>query len=278
MNILIVGNGFVGYNLALGLQESEYNLVVVDKEKCENQSLKVNQKDIKKDYSDIFKTHNPHIVFYLIREKEKKNYTADYIADFIKFMNYCVEYKVKKVVILSSYELTHENCSTCNGTHKYKLQTFKPEHINQFAIELYLHYFREKHGIDFVSLRTSHIYGRKEYEHWSDNLIHNLLTEKETKINTHNLSYTNLIYIGDVVSALIYSIRDDVNGIYNIINNDIQYRQIVDLIKKQKPINVNFNNNSTVIPPKKFVLLNTLDKWKPIVGLEIGITVVKNNL
>jgi len=278
MNILILGNGFVGYNLALGLQESDYNLIVVDKERCENQLLKSYQKDISKDYSDVFKKHKPEIVFYLINEKSKKNHTVDCISNFMKFMNYAIKYGVKKVVFLSSYELTHENCSTCNGTHKYKLQTFDPEQINQFYIELYCHHFREKYGINFVSLRTSQIYGNKEQAYWSDNIIYDLLKNNNFSIDVHNLSYTNMIYIGDVVSSLIYSIREDVNGIYNVINNDIQYRQIVDVVKTYKPINVVFNNNKNVIPQKKFTLLNTLNNWKPIVSLETGTNVVKNNM
>jgi len=273
MNILILGNGFCGSNLALGLQESEYNLAVVDKIKPNNQlPYKFYQRDIQLEYSDIFKNHKPDVVFYLISETE--SYTVD-VNCFLNFLKTCVEFKVKKIIFLSSYDLTHENCATCNSTHKYKLQPMKPNLINQFVCEMYLHHFKEQYGINFVSLRASHVYGYQEQKNWSNNLIHNLISNNEVSLDVNAFSFINLIYIGDVVSALIYSLREDVTGIYNVIHNDIQYKTIVDIIQKTKQLNVCFDKRKPIVVKKVCTILNALDAWKPIVGLETGIAVVK---
>ena len=273
MNILILGNGFCGSNLALGLQESEYNLAVVDKVKPNNQlPYKFYQRDIQLEYSDVFKNHKPDVVFYLISETE--SYTVD-VNCFLNFLKTCVEFKVKKIIFLSSYDLTHENCATCNSTHKYKLQPMKPNLINQFVCEMYLHHFKEQYGINFVSLRASHVYGYQEQKSWSDNLIHNLISNNEVSLGVNAFSFINLIYIGDVVSALIYSLREDVTGIYNVVHNDIQYKTIVDIIQKTKQLNVCFDKRKPIVVKKVCTILNALDAWKPIVGLETGIAVVK---
>ena len=273
MNILILGNGFCGSNLALGLQESEYNLAVVDKVKPNNQlPYKFYQRDIQLEYSDVFKNHKPDVVFYLISETE--SYTVD-VNCFLNFLKTCVEFKVKKIIFLSSYDLTHENCATCNSTHKYKLQPMKPNLINQFVCEMYLHHFKEQYGINFVSLRASHVYGYQEQKNWSNNLIHNLISNNEVSLGVNAFSFINLIYIGDVVSALIYSLREDVTGIYNVIHNDIQYKTIVDIIQKTKQLNVCFDKRKPIVVKKVCTILNALDAWKPIVGLETGIAVVK---
>jgi len=284
MNILILGNGFIGYNLAIGLQESEYNLAVVDKRKTENQPFKLYRRNLKYDYDDIFEQQKPDVVFYLIDESalSRTDNTINYfmnleVINFLKFLQIAVKFNVKKVIILSSFDLTHENCATCNATHKYKLQTLQPQFINQFILELYMHYFKDTYKMNFVSLRTSNVYGYREQDTWSNNIIHTLLSNKRTTLNVNPSSYINLIYIGDVISALIYSLREDVTGIYNIIHNYVQYSILAETINKISPAKIIFDATQPIIPKKHFSILNSLDNWKPIVSLETGITVTKQN-
>ena len=274
MNILIIGSGFIGYNLALGLQESEYNVTIIDKREILS-PFKFYQRNIRQDNDDVFKMEKPDVVYYLINETTTNNMEID---AFFKFLASTVKIKIKKIIIVSTYELSHENCATCNSTHKFLLQPMKPPLINQFSIEMYLHYYQEKYKINFVSLRTSHIYGYREQDYWSHNLIHTIMTHEQNILDVHPHSFVNLIFIGDVISALIYSLREDVSGIYNVIHHYVQYQQLIDIIKKQYDVNVGFDENKPIIPKKHFTILNTLEHWNPIVSLETGVNVIKNQI
>lgn len=274
MNILIIGSGFIGYNLALGLQESEYNVTIIDKKEIIS-PFKFYQRNIRQDNDDIFKDEKPDVVYYLINETTTNNME---VSVFLKFLAMASKAKIKKIIIVSSYDLSHESCATCNGTHKYNLQVMKPPIINQFSIELYLHYYQERYKMNFVSLRVSHIYGYREQNYWSHNLIHTIMTHEHNILDVHPHSFINLIFIGDVISALIYSLREDVSGIYNVVHHYVQYKQLIDIIQKQYEVHACFDESKPVIPKKHFTILNTLEHWSPIVSLNTGINVIKNQI
>ena len=79
MNVLILGCGFIGNNLAVGFHESDYNISIIDKEPIKiSPSFKTYRKNIKYRLDDIFIKERPEIVFYTIRPNQSRRQSMDY--------------------------------------------------------------------------------------------------------------------------------------------------------------------------------------------------------
>jgi UDP-glucose 4-epimerase len=292
--IMILGGGFIGYNLAIGFHESEYQVTLVDKKHFnENKYFKAYQLNIKNGLDKIFQKESPDVIYYMIDDSFYKR-TDDQLLyymhldnyNFLKVLSLALKHGVKKIILASNFEISHDDCDSCLNLNKYKLSSLLPQDINKFSNELYLQYFKEKHNIDFVSLRFAQVYGYKESNFWSDNLIDSLITgslkKKTIKIDQHEDDSTNLIYIGDTISALIFSLRNEISGIYNVTDKYYPFKDIINAVegKINKKTDVLFDNGKNLKKQKNNFRLNhlTFHGWKPIVSLESGINVVYNQI
>jgi len=281
MNILIFGSGFIGCNLGIGFHESEYHVTAVDKIPV-NAYFKTYKRNIKHKVDDIFIKEKPEVVFYTINSRlgRGKNPLLYYIQadvyDFMQVLVNCVKYKVKKIIFVSSLELTHDNCSECNSLNKFKLNPIDNRLINFFTNEMYLQHMKNTYGLDFVSLRIPQVYGFKPFDHWSDNMIQKLvqsgIKKKELNIKKNIEDGEHLIYIGDVVSSLIHSMRQNISGIYNVLGNYHTYGEIMSTVGEFMDLRVNFTEPKVNSKKKDAFRMNLLENhdWKPIVSLYAG--------
>jgi len=291
MKIMILGAGLVGYNLGIGFYESDYDVLIVDKKNVQKTNyFKFKQQNIKNRLEQLFEKEKPNVVYYLIDEKlERDNKNLLYyihldIYNFIQVLNLCVQHKVKKIISLSWYELSPDECSGCINSNKYSLPNLDSKYINKFTNELYCQYFKDNHGLDFVSLRMPEIYGYKKLDFWSNNIVDTIvrksLKNKLIELDANKEDCINLLYIGDAVTALIYSLKDDISGIYNVTGKFYTYEEVVKEICKFLKVKVNFTKSKIMNRVKEKYRITFLNcyGWKPIVSLLGGINVTYNHI
>lgn len=286
--MIVGGSGFIGYNLIDSLLEANYDICVVDKKTSDYSNLtnlsfsvKTYQIDIKKSIDYVFEIEKPEIVYYLIDSM------TDDIVDsikldilgFVNVLKLSVKYKVHKVIFVSNFDVSYDDCATCSHRNRYDLPHLQLDELHKYMAEMYLQYFKTEYNLEYVSLRSSIVYGYKEFDNWSDNIIDTLIKNsfknKNVVFDVQKDTYINLLYIGDLISAMIHSLRDDISGIYNIYDQYYTYEEIVEKVEQRisRKVNVIWGDKNKKMKKLDRLEINSLINfgWQPLVDINAGI-------
>ena len=84
-----------------------------------------------------------------------------------------------------------------------------PYGVSKLSGELYLHYYREIHGLQYVALRYSNVYGPRQDPHGEAGVVaifsNRLLAGKELHVFGDGEQTRDYVYVGDVVSANLFA-------------------------------------------------------------------------
>jgi len=123
---------------------------------------------------------------------------------------------------------------------QHPTRPISPYGVAKRSIELYLHYYREVHGIEYVSFRYTNVYGPRQSPHGEAGVVaifaEKLLNGEEPVINGDGKQTRDYVYVGDLVRAHMLSldklkgsdifnistgIETDVNKIFEILSEHI---------------------------------------------------------
>jgi UDP-glucose 4-epimerase len=175
-NILILGaDGFIGSSMAASLlRDSKYQISAFDFFKDgKSKNLEgyrgiiefasgdfLNRKDLKKALQNV------DYVFHFLSSTTPGSSMNDPLIDIntnvigmLSLLDECVAAKVKKVIFSSSGGTVYGDQGKLKYSENDNTNPISPYGISKLTIEKYLEYYKINHGLDYLILRYSNLYG-----------------------------------------------------------------------------------------------------------------------
>ena len=129
-----------------------------------------------------------------------------------------IEVGTRRFVFVSSGGVIYGEPSTIPTSETAPKMPLSPYGVSKFTGELYLNYYRHVHGLEYVALRYSNVYGPRQDPHGEAGVVsifsRKLLAGEPLTIFGDGEQTRDYVYVGDVVSAnlLASEIDLDVGG------------------------------------------------------------------
>lgn len=127
---------------------------------------------------------------------------------------------VKKIVFASSGGAAYGEPQYAPQDENHPVAPISPYGCAKLAIDQYLHYFREVHGVRSVSLRYGNVYGPRQRKDGEAGVIAifggALLAGEKARINGSGEQTRDYVFVEDVVRANMAASELDLTGIYNV--------------------------------------------------------------
>ena len=111
----------------------------------------------------------------------------------------------RRFVSVSSGGVVYGEPSTIPTLETAPKNPLSPYGVSKFTGELYLNYYRQVHGLEYVALRYSNVYGPRQDPHGEAGVVaifsRRLLAEEPLIIFGDGEQTRDYVYVGDVISA-----------------------------------------------------------------------------
>lgn len=296
MKVLVTGGaGFIGSHIVDKLIEEGYKVIVVDdlstgREENINKKAtfyKLNIQDPRLEY--IFQKEKPDYVNHQAAQKDVRLSVADPIYDAkinilgtLNLLQNCIKYNIKKFIFASTGGAIYGEQEIFPAPETHPAKPISPYGITKLVVEHYLHYYKVVHGLNYISLRYSNVYGPRQDPHGEAGVVaiftKKMLSGESPIINGDGEQTRDFVYVGDVVRANILALRNNTSEtIFNIgtgIETSINQlfsnlRNIINSSIKEKhgPAKEGEQRRSAIDYTKAKIILN----WKPEVSLVEGL-------
>ena len=234
MKVLITGGaGFIGSNVADGLLEKGYDVIIVDdlsNGKKENipEGSKFYRFDIRDSkLGSIFKKEKPDIVIHKAAQLSVRVSVEDPLLDAginimggLNVINQCRENKVKKIIFASSGGTVYGEQKHFPADEDHPTVPISPYGVAKLTTENYLYYFYKTFGLKYIALRYANIYGPRQDPYGEAGVVaifsSKIRDNAGITINGDGLQSRDYVYVGDVVDANLKAIESDFVGSVNI--------------------------------------------------------------
>lgn len=102
----------------------------------------------------------------------------------------------------------------------HPVRPLSPYGISKLAVEKYLFYYGEVHGLRSISLRYGNVYGPRQNPHGEAGVVAifttRMLAGAGPVINGDGLQTRDYVYVADVVRANILALGHDAPGVFNV--------------------------------------------------------------
>jgi len=217
MKVAIIGCGYIGYELAKDLYEKDYTITCTTKNPQSIEKLKKSsQKSLimlgnDKNEMQIILDNNDVIIITV--EADTSNEFEETYLQTAKTIKACAQTSAPKTIIYTSKSSIYGNhsgmwvdeSSSLNGQDEDSKVLIETEKTLTSLTEL---------GFKICILRLAQIYGpQREIKDLFKKIY-------KTSIPGHGDYYTNMVHQKDVVRAITYSIEHNIEGIYNIADDE----------------------------------------------------------
>jgi UDP-glucose 4-epimerase len=286
--ILVTGGaGFIGARTANALIEKGASVVVVDTLLPENQNAKAKYYQIAPGakLDDIFEKEKPEIVYHFalgvgdhafLKDSPMK---VDDIISGINLLENCKKYQVKKIIFPSSGFL-YGNATKIPTTEEEPLYPITPYMINKAILEDHLRFFKKAHGISYVILRYTTVYGPGQKKGAMSDYINKLASGNQAEIFGDGQKTRDYLYIDDAVSAnlMALDLPDDYeNPVFNVgIGKETTLNELYTAIakllgKEAKPTYLPDRPGEQARYCLDYSKIKTALGWQPAYSLEQGL-------
>jgi len=234
LKVLITGGaGFIGSNVADGLLEKNYKVIIVDNlsnGKKENipPGAKFYRCDIRdKKLYDIFKAEKPAVIIHNAAQLSVRVSVEDPLMDAdiniiggLNVINACRIYNVEKIIFASSGGTVYGEQKYFPADEKHPTHPISPYGAAKLATENYLYYFYNAYGLKYISLRYANIYGPRQDPYGEAGVVaifsSKMIKGESAVINGDGLQTRDYVYVGDAVDANLRAIESGFIGPLNI--------------------------------------------------------------
>jgi UDP-glucose 4-epimerase len=95
-----------------------------------------------------------------------------------------------------------------------------PYGVAKLAVEKYLAFYEEVHGLPSTVLRYANVYGPRQDPYGEAGVVaifgQRLLAQEPAIINGDGEQTRDFVYVGDVVGANVLAVTTDLHGVYNV--------------------------------------------------------------
>jgi UDP-glucose 4-epimerase len=250
--ILITGGaGFIGSHLVEAYIHEGHSVVVVDnfstgKKKNIHPQAKIYAGDItdQKFLWQVFVKEKPDVVNHHAAQVSVMKSIESPVLDantnlfgLVNLLNCCVNHNVEKLILASSGGAIYSDMVTQPSTESDELNPLSPYGLSKKNGEMYVKYFHQIHGLPYLILRYANVYGARQNFLEQTGVIslflNNILKKREIVVYGDGNSTRDYIYIEDVISANILSLKSKEVGVFNIsTGKEVSMNQLVDVMRK----------------------------------------------
>ncbi|MBI5967761.1 MAG: NAD-dependent epimerase/dehydratase family protein [Deltaproteobacteria bacterium] len=236
MKILVSGGaGFIGSHVADRYIADGYQVIVIDNfitGKMENLNPRAHfyQMDILDGgIEEIFVRERPEVVNHHAAQIDVRKSVQDPLFDAktnvlgtLNLLEKSVKYRVRQFLFASSggaiYGDQPEGAQAASEDDS--LRPISPYGVAKAAAELYLHYYRVVHGLNFVALRYGNVYGPRQDPFGEAGVVaiftEKLLSGGQPLINGDGLQTRDYVYVEDAAEANVLALNSKASGPFNI--------------------------------------------------------------
>lgn len=296
--VLITGGaGFIGSHLSNKLSESDFDVLVVDnlskgKRSNINTNVTLVKQDIRsKKFISTIQTFKPDFLFHLAAQtnilKSQQDPRAEFNVNFlpiIEILKIAKKTNLKKIILSSSAAVYGES-SVVPIKEDFQVNPNSPYGVAKLATENYIKYFSLVNKLPYVVLRYSNVYGPKQDFTSEGGVVAiftvGMLKGKNVTIYGSGKQTRDFIYVDDVVSANIKSLKENLLGVFNVGTS--REVSINDLFKNLKKLTLTKSVANYVEEPSAGVARSALsgNLLKKSVGFKAStdlITGLKNTI
>jgi UDP-glucose 4-epimerase len=296
VKVLVTGGaGFIGSHVADRFIREGHKVTIVDNlstgsEINVNPKAKFFKVDIRSAVIDkIFEKTKPDILCHYAAQIDVRKSTDDPILDAqvniigtLNLLSSCVRHKVKKVIFASTGGAIYGEQDYFPADEKHPANPLSPYGVTKLTIEKYLLFFRETHGIDYVSLRYANVYGPRQNSLGEAGVVaifsRKLLAGEQAVINGDGKQTRDFVFVDDVVESNVLALSYPKSEILNIgtgVETDINV--LFGMLRKKTeskqkeihaPAKAGEQQRSVLDSSKAKKLLG----WKPRFSLDLGLT------
>jgi len=300
MNILVTGGaGFIGSSIADRYIKEGHKVIILDN--LTSGYLKnINTKAVfyKADIGsarldEIFKKHKIDVINHHAAQIDLR-YSFEYPAEdariniegSINLLQYAVKYKVKKIIFASSGGAIYGEQDYFPADEKHKINPLSPYGITKMTVENYLDFYRRTHGLNYICLRYSNVYGPRQLPKGEAGVIavfcSKIIRKEQPIINGDGKNTRDFVFINDVVEANFRALALNKSASINICTGkETSINKIFRLINKHYGNTAKEKHGTGVKGEQKrsvldYSLAKKVLRWKPKYDIEEGISLTCN--
>lgn len=232
--VLVTGGaGFIGSHLVDRLVREGNQVIVVDnlstgKRKNVNKNATFYKMDIQsKRIERVFRNERPLIVVHLAAQMNVRHSTEDpgfdaqvNILGTINVLEHAVKHGVRKVTFASSGGAIYGEQEIFPASESHRTDPLSPYGISKLAGEKYLAYYDSATGLRYVALRFANVYGPRQDSEGEAGVVaifsKLMLNGGQPIINGTGKQTRDFVYVDDVVEAIMVTLEEDIQGIFNV--------------------------------------------------------------
>ena len=234
IKVLVTGGaGFIGSHLVDRLVQEGNEVVVIDnlstgKRKQVNKKAQFYKMDIRsKRIERVFRKERPLIVVHLAAQMNVRLSTEDPVFDAevnilgtINLLEHAVKNGVRKVSFASSGGAVYGEQEVFPAAESHRTDPLSPYGISKLAGEKYLAYYTNTTGLRHAIMRFGNVYGPRQEPEGEAGVIaifsKLMLDGGQPIINGTGKQTRDFVYVDDVVEAIMATIGEDIQGIFNV--------------------------------------------------------------
>ena len=292
MRVLVLGgNGFIGTHLVEALVAGGTYVRVLSRSGYRHvqplHGVDYRYADFADSVSVAESLVDMDIVVHLISTTVPATANLDPLADIagnllptVRLLQQMRDMGVPRLVFLSSGGTVYGNAKSVPIPEEHERNPLSSYGIVKVAIENYIAMFSSQYGLRSLVLRVSNPYGPFQGHLGIQGVIptffQRILADDEVRIWGDGSNVRDYLYISDLVSSLVLSINQELEGVYNVGSGQgVSLRDVVSLIEAITGISAHVE----YLPPRGFdVRKVVLDiskvrqaiDWAPVVSLREG--------
>lgn len=234
MKVLVTGGaGFIGSHLVDRLVQEGNQAIVIDnlssgKRKQVNKKAQFYKMDIRsKRIERVFRKERPLIVVHLAAQMNVRLSTEDPVFDAdvnilgtLNLLEHAVKHGVRKVSFASSGGAVYGEQEVFPAAESHRTDPLSPYGISKLAGEKYLAYYTNTTGLRHVVLRFGNVYGPRQEPEGEAGVIaifsKLMLEGGQPIVNGTGKQTRDFVYVDDVVESIMVTLREDIQGIFNV--------------------------------------------------------------
>ena len=253
-NILILGGfGFIGSNIIEALLNTNlFNIIVfefksVTSKLADGSTVYHGDFNNEEDLAEVFQNEKIDIVVHLISttvpatSNDNMQYdVSSNLIGTIRLLNLMVQYKVSKIVFLSSGGTVYGEIAESEASEDHPTYPISSHGIIKLSIEKYLYLYNRLHNINYLILRVSNPYGNfhnSDKQGFINVVIRRILRKEKVVIWGDGTIVRDFIYVKDLAIIIANLLK---TGCFNQIINigsgkGHSINQIIDYITENQP-------------------------------------------
>ncbi len=234
-HILVTGGaGFIGSHVAEAFLQRGWRVSVIDdlstgKTANVAEGIELHVADLCDPASgDLIRRLRPNVISHHAAQIDVRKSVADPARDAelnivatLRLLELAREIEVQRFVFASTGGAIYGEPLTTPQTEEHACRPMSPYGCAKLAVEHYLHYFHEVHGLSTLALRYGNVYGPRQNPHGEAGVVaifaEKLIHGEPVTIHGDGSQTRDYVHVRDVVAANVAAVEHDgLHGSFNV--------------------------------------------------------------